>query len=302
MSDVTLTTAQVIEAEPARPVGGTSSAERQAAPTARGSRSHLRRAPGRGGRRGRRLRRPDGAARSGAAPCKMVSLEADRERKQLRCGRSPTGWRSTIARQGRTTARGSAPRARRRSPRGAQGDPLPVEHDRHSPRYLDGGRRRRARSTSCRRRLQPPVHPLRPRGPAARSRAARPPSRERHALLRREALELALYTFKYVNGVESVAIFLPPPPGPDAQASAVFLKRGDVKPLLSRPLSKTLAPGAPSIGTDPGERAPVAERRHGLEALPLHVHAGSGPFRRARPGAGRRLSGSMGCSRPRPRR
>lgn len=76
-------------------------------------------------------------------------------------------------------------------------------------------------------------------------------SEARHMLLRRQALELALYTFKYVDGIESVAIFLPPPPGPDAQASAVFLKRGDVKSLLSRPLSKTLAPGAPSIGQIP---------------------------------------------------
>ena len=74
------------------------------------------------------------------------------------------------------------------------------------------------------------------------------PSEARHLLLRREALELALYTFKYVDGVDSVTIFLPPPPGTDAQASAVFLKRGDVKPELSKPLVKTLAPGAPTIG------------------------------------------------------
>ena len=73
-------------------------------------------------------------------------------------------------------------------------------------------------------------------------------SEARHLLLRREALELALYTFKYVDGVDSVTVFLPPPPGTDAQASAVFLKRGDVKPELSKPLTKTLAPGAPGIG------------------------------------------------------
>ena len=77
------------------------------------------------------------------------------------------------------------------------------------------------------------------------------PSTARHMLLRREALELALYTFKYVDGIESVTIFLPPPPGPDGQSSAVFLKRGDVKGQLSKPLSKTLAPGAPSIGQIP---------------------------------------------------
>jgi hypothetical protein len=76
-------------------------------------------------------------------------------------------------------------------------------------------------------------------------------SEARHMLLRRQALELALYTFKYVDGIESVTIFLPPPPGADAQPSAVFLKRGDVRSLLSRPLSRTLAPGAPSIGQIP---------------------------------------------------
>ena len=79
------------------------------------------------------------------------------------------------------------------------------------------------------------------------------PSEARHMLLRRQALELALYTFKYVDGIEYVTVFLPPPPGPDAQASAVFLKRGDVKDQLSKPLSKTLAPGAPSIGQIPAK-------------------------------------------------
>jgi hypothetical protein len=77
------------------------------------------------------------------------------------------------------------------------------------------------------------------------------PSEARHMLLRRQALELALYTFKYVDGVDSVTVFLPPPPGQDAQASAVFLQRGDVKSQLSKPLSKTLAPGAPSVGQIP---------------------------------------------------
>jgi hypothetical protein len=76
-------------------------------------------------------------------------------------------------------------------------------------------------------------------------------STARHMLLRRQALELALYTFKYVDGIESVTIFLPPPPGTDGQASAVFLRKGDVQDQLSRPLSRTLAPGAPAIGQIP---------------------------------------------------
>ena len=76
-------------------------------------------------------------------------------------------------------------------------------------------------------------------------------SEARHSLLRREALELSLYTFKYVDGVESVTIFLPPPPGGETPGSAVFLRRSDVRGELSRPLSRTMAPGAPSIGGIP---------------------------------------------------
>ena len=45
------------------------------------------------------------------------------------------------------------------------------------------------------------------------------PSQARHSLLRREALELALYTFKYVDGVDSVTVFLPPPPGGESPAT-----------------------------------------------------------------------------------
>jgi hypothetical protein len=74
------------------------------------------------------------------------------------------------------------------------------------------------------------------------------PTPERHSLLRREALELALYTFKYVNGVDAVTVFLPPPPGGESPATAVFLRRGDVKAELSKPLRRTMAPGAPTLG------------------------------------------------------
>ena len=76
-------------------------------------------------------------------------------------------------------------------------------------------------------------------------------SEARHSLLRRQALELSLYTFKYVDDVDSVTIFLPPAPGGETPGSAVFLRRGDVRSELSRPLSRTMAPGAPSIGEIP---------------------------------------------------
>jgi hypothetical protein len=69
------------------------------------------------------------------------------------------------------------------------------------------------------------------------------PTEERHQLLRREALELSLYSFKYLDGVDSVVVFLPPAPEAEAETavgSSVFLKKSDVRDELRRPLSQTL--------------------------------------------------------------
>ena len=85
-------------------------------------------------------------------------------------------------------------------------------------------------------------------------------SEARHSLLRREALELSLYTFKYLDDVDSVTVFLPPPPGGQSPGSAVFLRRSDVKDELSRPLSQTMAPGAPSIGGIPARELQTLNR------------------------------------------
>jgi hypothetical protein len=62
----------------------------------------------------------------------------------------------------------------------------------------------------------------------------------------REALELALYTFKYVDGVNSVMVFLPPFPQRNAQGQVeqvrtlVYLERSQVDFQLDRPLKETL--------------------------------------------------------------
>ncbi len=66
------------------------------------------------------------------------------------------------------------------------------------------------------------------------------PSVERAVLLRREALELALYTFKYVDGVDSVVAFLPPRPGTRPRF-ALFFQKDDLRAELDRPLQETLA-------------------------------------------------------------
>jgi hypothetical protein len=73
-------------------------------------------------------------------------------------------------------------------------------------------------------------------------------STARHALLRREALELALYTFKYVHDIDSVSVFLPPRPDGATAATSVFLKRSDVERELKNPLSDSIGPKTPAIG------------------------------------------------------
>jgi hypothetical protein len=61
-------------------------------------------------------------------------------------------------------------------------------------------------------------------------------------LFHREALELALYTLKYVPGADAVVVYLPPPANPNAAAAAVFIARKDVTANLRLPLVRTLKP------------------------------------------------------------
>jgi hypothetical protein len=84
-------------------------------------------------------------------------------------------------------------------------------------------------------------------------------SPDRYALLQREALELALYTFRYVPDVNHVAVFLPPPPVTNVTQerqpqTSIFLRRGDVRAQLRQPLPYTLASRVPAVGQlTPGE-------------------------------------------------
>jgi hypothetical protein len=59
-------------------------------------------------------------------------------------------------------------------------------------------------------------------------------------LLHREALELALYTLKYVPNTNAVVTYLPPPSDPQAPAKAVLLARTDLTANLRLPLRRTL--------------------------------------------------------------
>ena len=98
------------------------------------------------------------------------------------------------------------------------------------------------------------------------------PTPERALLLRREALELALYTFRYIDDVDLVVTLLPPAtlvpvkqPGKQGAAAAaktaktkqtmaLLFRPGDLEPQLEIPLAATIPPKTPLPETlDPSE-------------------------------------------------
>jgi hypothetical protein len=104
-------------------------------------------------------------------------------------------------------------------------------------------------------------------GPKGSVRGGKP-SAERHLLLRREALELALYSFRYIDDVDQVVALLPPAPpdkpkkGATAAAAteekptqALFFRPGDLEPQLEIPLGATIPARTPRPETIPGPEA-----------------------------------------------
>ena len=86
------------------------------------------------------------------------------------------------------------------------------------------------------------------------------PSDARAQLLRREVLELALYSFHYLEGVDSVLALLPPRADGN-QKTAVFIERGEVGAELGRPLDRTLtSPLTPGIGEIASDEQRVIDR------------------------------------------
>jgi hypothetical protein len=80
-------------------------------------------------------------------------------------------------------------------------------------------------------------------------------STDRFRLLRREALELALYTFHYTD-VGSVVTFLPPKKGQQPQYVFLFLRtRFEQQGLLAKPLNAILTESTPP----PAKAIPAAE-------------------------------------------
>ena len=103
-------------------------------------------------------------------------------------------------------------------------------------------------------------------------------SQARGRLVRREALELALYTFKYVDGVDSILAFWPPRAGSEA-THALFFRKSDFDEQLDRPLQETLAPAPAlqptSIGSLEGTLVDRLTLPHFFRAQPVQAQDGS---------------------------
>ncbi len=78
-----------------------------------------------------------------------------------------------------------------------------------------------------------------------------PATIQRGRLVRREALELALYTFEYAPAVGAVIIELPPPPATGPSRVLLYYRRSQLQPELHRQLGTTLSLTLPPLPTQP---------------------------------------------------
>ena len=76
----------------------------------------------------------------------------------------------------------------------------------------------------------------------------------RGTVLRREALELAMYTLEYAHPIKNVLIFFPPGPDEDRLTSTLFFQRDDLESTLKHPLRRTLPQAQPPL---PGQIRPT---------------------------------------------
>jgi hypothetical protein len=120
------------------------------------------------------------------------------------------------------------------------------------------------------------------------------PSEQRLRILRREALELALYTFKYSDDITTVIALLPPNLGDpddteDDSAAALFFEKSALGTELDRPLRQTLVSASPPQGTELDPRESLIIERLTANRLFLYqfqpLQAGSALMHLLRPGS-----------------
>ena len=75
------------------------------------------------------------------------------------------------------------------------------------------------------------------------------PTQTRGRLVRREALEVALYTFKFAPQLSSLLVYLPPVPG-EPPTTVLYFERSQLAAQLSQPLDKTLTLASPPLPSD----------------------------------------------------
>ena len=90
----------------------------------------------------------------------------------------------------------------------------------------------------------------------------------RERLVRREALEIALYTFKFVPSINGVLAYMPPPPG-QPPTTLLFLERSGLSQQLREPISKTLPLAKPPLPSDPDNK-----EKNTIDKLTLPIEYG----------------------------
>jgi hypothetical protein len=72
-----------------------------------------------------------------------------------------------------------------------------------------------------------------------------PATTARGTVLRREALELALYTLKYLHPIDNVLVFFPPAEREKTVSATLFFHRDELTKSLDHPLRRTLPQAVP---------------------------------------------------------
>jgi hypothetical protein len=104
------------------------------------------------------------------------------------------------------------------------------------------------------------------------SQCSLPSGAANETLLRREALELSLYTFKYMDDIDSVVTLLPPS-GTDLPA--VYLRRRAYEKQLEQPLTETLTAPPPYTSASVTD-APMVDRLTEHRIFPAYFQRISG--------------------------